>query len=565
MGDRDQNHEGLAGLTAAVDYLAGLASVSGTGRRDRLAAAYEAIDAHERLLADRFLVGLASLPSVRLWGIADRDRIGERTPTFAIRVGDEHPAETAKALGARGIFVWDGDYYAREIMVRLGLFESGGAVRIGFCHYHSPDEVDRVLDALRSSASDVGDAIAGGRCAEGSETGRGAAARRGRDRVRGHPAPAPLRGTGGAEQSYDTPYYVWRTRAVASDGLGVLTTIPTGAVPERPGVPVLGATLGDVIGSDALTYTVICARSRRSRSASQQVRWPSRLSESSMGVRGVRRRRRRVRRGRGDGGRQPRPTAGRGPPRRRRGGRPTGGGGTSRRGGRGRPLRCRGGDPLGVRGPVPPPAGGGRARARADHLRPPVRRGMGDDAVDRLLRVVLVASAAAVATLVLLPTLPDRLPPAIGDRGNQLRLAAYELSLVLPLAALGFVLTFPRSEGSRRTTLLLLGLWAATVPFAIALSAFLPTPISSSGWLRSRSACRAGHPRPGDGRGPRRLPLRPRRDGRRRRGARRGTHLGERVTGVLVRRIEAESIAERMAQARTAGRYLDGILDRADP
>jgi cysteine desulfurase family protein (TIGR01976 family) len=144
-----QNHEGLAGLTAAVEYLARLATVSGTGRRDRLVAAYEAISAHERMLADRFLVGLANLPSVRLWGIADRDRIGERTPTFAIRVGDEHPAETAKALGARGIFVWDGDYYAREIMVRLGLFETGGAVRIGFCHYHSPDEVDRVLDALR--------------------------------------------------------------------------------------------------------------------------------------------------------------------------------------------------------------------------------------------------------------------------------------------------------------------------------------------------------------------------------------------------------------------------------
>ncbi len=132
-----------------MEYLAGLAGTSGTGRRDRLAAAYEAIAAHERMLADRFLVGLDSLPAVRLWGIADRDRLGERTPTFAIRVGDEHPAETAKALGARGIFVWDGDYYAREIMVRLGLFDTGGAVRIGFCHYHSPDEVDRVLDALR--------------------------------------------------------------------------------------------------------------------------------------------------------------------------------------------------------------------------------------------------------------------------------------------------------------------------------------------------------------------------------------------------------------------------------
>ena len=106
------------------------------------------ITAHEQTLADRFLAGVAALPSVRLWGIADRDRTAERTPTFAIRLGDQHPAETAKALAARGIFVWDGDYYAREIMVRLGLLETGGAVRIGFCHYHSTDEVDRVLDAL---------------------------------------------------------------------------------------------------------------------------------------------------------------------------------------------------------------------------------------------------------------------------------------------------------------------------------------------------------------------------------------------------------------------------------
>ncbi len=143
-----QNHEGLAGLVAAVDYLAGLSGAAGASRRDRLAASYDAISAHEQMLADRFLAGVATLPAVRLWGIADRDRTGERTPTFAIRVGDEHPAETAKALAARGISVWDGDYYAREIMVRLGLLETGGAVRVGFCHYHSADEVDRVLAAL---------------------------------------------------------------------------------------------------------------------------------------------------------------------------------------------------------------------------------------------------------------------------------------------------------------------------------------------------------------------------------------------------------------------------------
>jgi cysteine desulfurase family protein (TIGR01976 family) len=143
-----QNHEGLAGVIAAVEYLAGVAGAAGTTRRERLTASYEAIGDHERSLADRFLEGIAGLPHVTLWGIADRARLDERTPTFAIRVGDEHPAHTAKRLAQRGIFVWDGDYYAREIMRRLGLFETGGAVRVGFCHYHTPAEVDRVLEAL---------------------------------------------------------------------------------------------------------------------------------------------------------------------------------------------------------------------------------------------------------------------------------------------------------------------------------------------------------------------------------------------------------------------------------
>jgi cysteine desulfurase family protein (TIGR01976 family) len=142
-----QNHEGLAGLAAAVGYLASLGRESGP-RRERLAAGYGSIAAHEAELARRFLDGIARLPHVRLWGIGDVARIDERTPTFAIRVADAPPADTAKALASRGIFVWDGDYYAREIMARLGLLETGGAVRIGFCHYHSTAEVDRVLEAL---------------------------------------------------------------------------------------------------------------------------------------------------------------------------------------------------------------------------------------------------------------------------------------------------------------------------------------------------------------------------------------------------------------------------------
>ncbi|MFN8234267.1 MAG: cysteine desulfurase-like protein [Actinomycetota bacterium] len=146
-----QDHEGLAGVEAAIDYLASLgeaAAGAAASRRDRLRAGYDAIATHERTLAVRFLEGLASLPRVRLHGIGDPVRSDERTPTFAVRVGDQHPLDTAEELGRRGIYVWDGHYYAITIMERLGLLDSGGAVRIGFCHYHTADEVDRVLQAL---------------------------------------------------------------------------------------------------------------------------------------------------------------------------------------------------------------------------------------------------------------------------------------------------------------------------------------------------------------------------------------------------------------------------------
>ena len=103
-------------------------------------------------MSERFLDGIRAIASVRLYGIDDTTRIAERTPTFAIRVGDQHPAETANTLAERGVFVWDGNYYALEIMERLGLQASGGAVRIGFCHYNTPDEVDRVLEELAALA-----------------------------------------------------------------------------------------------------------------------------------------------------------------------------------------------------------------------------------------------------------------------------------------------------------------------------------------------------------------------------------------------------------------------------
>ncbi|MGZ8631659.1 MAG: cysteine desulfurase-like protein [Actinomycetota bacterium] len=147
-----QNHEAMAGFVAAVDYLAEIGadfgSSGGGTRRAAIVAAFDAIGAHERELARRFLDGLAGIDGVQLYGIGDVARLTDRTPTFAVRVGDLHPRETAKSLAELGIFVWDGHYYAIELYDRLGLLESGGAVRIGFCHYHSAGEVDRVLQAL---------------------------------------------------------------------------------------------------------------------------------------------------------------------------------------------------------------------------------------------------------------------------------------------------------------------------------------------------------------------------------------------------------------------------------
>lgn len=141
-----QSFESLAGVTAAIDYLASLGgdAGSGAGRRERLLDAYRDIGLHERILAQRFLDGIAELPAVQLIG---RPEVDGRTPTFAIDVDGTSPLAVATELGRRGIFVWSGDYYAVEVMARLGRSEHG-LVRIGFVHYTTTDEVDSVLEAL---------------------------------------------------------------------------------------------------------------------------------------------------------------------------------------------------------------------------------------------------------------------------------------------------------------------------------------------------------------------------------------------------------------------------------
>ena len=137
-----QSFESLAGATAAVDYIASLGH--GDTRRDRIVDAYRAIQDHESKLADRFLAGVAEMPRLTLFGATESHG---RTPTFAVDVAGTDPADVAQRLGERGVFVWSGDYYAWEVMRRLGKAPRG-LVRVGFVHYNTEAEVDRVLAEL---------------------------------------------------------------------------------------------------------------------------------------------------------------------------------------------------------------------------------------------------------------------------------------------------------------------------------------------------------------------------------------------------------------------------------
>ncbi|HXV75199.1 MAG TPA: cysteine desulfurase-like protein [Candidatus Polarisedimenticolaceae bacterium] len=146
-----QNHEGIAGTLAAIDHLADLGRATGlpaTDRRGALRAAFETIVAYERGLAGEMLDALATLDGVRLWGIGDRTRLGERVPTFAVTHRRLPPAEIARHLADRGIFVWDGNYYALPLTEALGV-EPDGMVRIGLLHYNTSAEIDRLIDGLR--------------------------------------------------------------------------------------------------------------------------------------------------------------------------------------------------------------------------------------------------------------------------------------------------------------------------------------------------------------------------------------------------------------------------------
>jgi cysteine desulfurase family protein (TIGR01976 family) len=154
-----KNHEGLAGLVGALEYLAALGGGPGhdlasfareaTIERTRppLQRAMTAIAAHELELSRQLVSGLRGIRGLRLYGVADLAGLAARVPTFGFTLRGVDNGDVGRRLAERGLFVWAGHHYALTLMDRLGLGEAG-VVRVGAVHYNTAAEVERLLTAL---------------------------------------------------------------------------------------------------------------------------------------------------------------------------------------------------------------------------------------------------------------------------------------------------------------------------------------------------------------------------------------------------------------------------------
>jgi cysteine desulfurase family protein (TIGR01976 family) len=154
-----QNHEGIAGVLGAVEYLEWLGANFGQpyeakyaerfhGRRLRLKQAMTALRAYEFEISRLLLEVLEETPGVQIYGLADPRRLEERVPTFSFTLKGWHPRRLAEQLAQEQIYVWDGNYYALAVTERLGLEGSGGMLRVGPAHYNTLEEVERFGEVL---------------------------------------------------------------------------------------------------------------------------------------------------------------------------------------------------------------------------------------------------------------------------------------------------------------------------------------------------------------------------------------------------------------------------------
>ena len=151
------NHEGIAGAAEAIAFISDIGSKTGdrfsektidlVGRRKNIVAGMLFIEQYEQPLAEAFKNELYKMAKVKIYSPPEDY---PKTSTVSFTIDGTHPNTIAKHLASKGIFVWDGDFYASQFTKTLGLQESGGFVRIGLAPYNTQEELDRTLAALRS-------------------------------------------------------------------------------------------------------------------------------------------------------------------------------------------------------------------------------------------------------------------------------------------------------------------------------------------------------------------------------------------------------------------------------
>ena len=146
-----QNHEGIAGTSAAIDYLATLSgATASTTKRTQLEKTFNQIEAHEKTLSTFFIEEINKLEGIEIVGLKDLATINQRVSTFSL-ISKKVPAEImAKRLALKGIFAYNGNFYAKTLMETLGYEEKGGVLRIGFVHYNDLNQVEIILHELKT-------------------------------------------------------------------------------------------------------------------------------------------------------------------------------------------------------------------------------------------------------------------------------------------------------------------------------------------------------------------------------------------------------------------------------
>ncbi len=159
-----QNHEGIAGVLGALEYLQWLGEQFGaehaqawseagfTGRKLELKKGMSAMHAYESKLSKALIKIVESIPGTHIYGITDMDRLAERVPTVSFTAEGKDPEQLADAIGRENIYVWNGHNYALAIVERLGLLDAGGMVRVGPVHYNTLDELEKFGEVLKRVA-----------------------------------------------------------------------------------------------------------------------------------------------------------------------------------------------------------------------------------------------------------------------------------------------------------------------------------------------------------------------------------------------------------------------------